>query len=58
MEIITGSLYFVSDEFFAKIQDPYLKVNYENTKRPYRHNKALENHAGGIAGIFQNVVLT
>ena len=35
MEIMTGSLYFVSDEFFAKIQDPYLKINYENTKRPH-----------------------
>ena len=35
MEIVTGSLYFVSDEFFAKIQDPYLKVNYEDTKRPH-----------------------
>lgn len=35
MEILTGYLYFVSDEFFAKIQDPYLKVNYENTKRPH-----------------------
>lgn len=35
MEITTGSLYFVSDAFFAKIQDPYLKVNYEETKRPH-----------------------
>lgn len=35
MEIFTGSLYFVSNEFFAKIQDPYLKVNYESTKRPH-----------------------
>ena len=35
MEIMTGGLYFVSDEFFAKIQDPYLKINYENTKRPH-----------------------
>lgn len=35
MEILTGSLYFVSDDFFAKIQDPYLKVNYEDTKRPH-----------------------
>ena len=35
MEISTGSLYFVSDDFFAKIQDPYLKVNYEDTKRPH-----------------------
>ena len=35
MEILAGNLYFVSDEFFAKIQDPYLKVNYEDTKRPH-----------------------
>lgn len=35
MEILTGNLYFVSDDFFAKIQDPYLKINYENTKRPH-----------------------
>lgn len=26
MEMLTGSLYFVSDEFFAKIQDPMLKA--------------------------------
>ena len=45
MEILTGSLYFVSDDFFAKIQDPYLKVNYEDTKRPhyfaFRDRKAV-----------------
>lgn len=35
MEILTGSLYFVSDAFFTKIADPYLKINYENTKRPH-----------------------
>lgn len=35
MEILTGYLYFVSDDFFEKIQDPYLKVNYEDTKRPH-----------------------
>lgn len=35
MEIMTGSLYFVSDDFFEKIQDPYLKINYEGTKRPH-----------------------
>ena len=35
MEIITGSLYFVSDDFFAKVQGPYLKINYEHTKRPH-----------------------
>lgn len=35
MKILPGSLYFVSDIFFAKIQDPYLKINYEGTKRPH-----------------------
>jgi len=35
MEILTGSLYFVSNDFFTKVQDPYLKMNYENTKRPH-----------------------
>lgn len=35
MEIMTGSLYFVSNDFFVKIQDPYLKINYEDTKRPH-----------------------
>lgn len=35
MEISMGSLYFVSDDFFKKIQDPYLKINYEDTKRPH-----------------------
>lgn len=35
MEILTGSLYFVSNDFFEKVQDPYLKINYEDTKRPH-----------------------
>lgn len=35
MEILTGSLYFVSETFFDKVQDPYLKINYEKTKRPH-----------------------
>lgn len=35
MEVMTGSLYFVSDDFFTKIQDPYLKINYKDTKRPH-----------------------
>ena len=26
MEIIAGSLYFVSNDFFAKVNDPYLKI--------------------------------
>jgi len=35
MEIITGYLYFISDDYFAKVQDPYLKINYSSTKRPH-----------------------
>ncbi len=46
MEIVTGSLYFVSDDFFAKIQDPYLKVNYVDTKRP--HYFAVKDNKTGL----------
>lgn len=46
MEILTGSLYFISDDFFAKVQDPYLKINYENTKRP--HYFAFRDHKIGL----------
>lgn len=35
MEIVAGCLYFVSNAFFEKVQDPYLKINYESTKRPH-----------------------
>ena len=35
MEIIKGCLYFVLDSFFEKINDPFLKINYEQTKRPH-----------------------
>lgn len=35
MDIVIGSLYFVSDEFFNKVNDPYLKINYSATKRPH-----------------------
>lgn len=30
-----GKVYFIKDEFFEKIADPYLKINYEKTKRPH-----------------------
>jgi hypothetical protein len=30
-----GSVYFVSDDFFEKVDDPFLKINYEITKRPH-----------------------
>lgn len=46
MEILTGNLYFVSDIFFEKIQDPYLKINYEDTKRP--HYFAFEDNKTGL----------
>lgn len=45
MEILTGSLYFVSNDFFTKIADPYLKINYENTKRPH-YFAFLDNKTG------------
>lgn len=35
MTIESGHLYFVFDDFFAKVKDPFLKINYENTKRPH-----------------------
>lgn len=35
MKVILGCLYFVSDDFFEKANDPYLKQNYETTKRPH-----------------------
>jgi hypothetical protein len=41
MEIISGCLYFVADEFFKKIDDPFLKINYKYTKRP--HYLALQD---------------
>ena len=31
----SGSLYFISDEFFSFIQDPYLKINHSDSKRPH-----------------------
>jgi len=45
MELKTGRLYFVSDNFFEKINDPYLKTNYATTSRPhyfaFQDSKAL-----------------
>lgn len=35
MEIKKGSLYFISDDFFKIVNDPYLKINYDNTSRPH-----------------------
>ena len=35
MKLKAGSVYFVSDSFFEKVDDPFLKINYETTKRPH-----------------------
>ena len=35
MEILPGNFYFLSDNFFKKVQDPYLKKDYDSTKRPH-----------------------
>ena len=34
-EIKAGFLYFVDDAFFEKVNDPYLKINYDKTSRPH-----------------------
>ena len=41
MELKTGMLYFISDDFFKKVNDPYLKINYETSDRP--HYYALQD---------------
>ncbi len=46
MEIITGRLYFVSDVFSQKVDDPYLKINYDDTKRS--HYFAVKDTADGV----------
>jgi len=35
MKITVGHFYFVDDSFFEKVQDPYLKINYEYSYRPH-----------------------
>jgi len=35
LEIKAGCLYFVDDAFFERVNDPYLKINYDNTSRPH-----------------------
>lgn len=31
MELLKGNLYFITDEFFERVGDPYLKINYETS---------------------------
>ena len=33
MELLKGNLYFITDEFFERVGDPYLKINYETSMR-------------------------
>jgi hypothetical protein len=35
MEITVGHVYFISDSFFKRVADPFLKIDYEQTKRPH-----------------------
>ena len=35
LEINAGCLYFVDDAFFEKVNDPYLKINYDSPSRPH-----------------------
>ena len=35
MDILFGNLYFISNAFFEKVNDPFLKINYQETKRPH-----------------------
>lgn len=35
MEITAGQVCFISDSFFKKVDDPFLKIDYEQTKRPH-----------------------
>lgn len=35
MTIKDGTLYFISDCFFEKVRDDYLKMDYDKTKRPH-----------------------
>ena len=35
MDIIAGNMYFIEDSFFDLINDPYLKKDYSQTKRPH-----------------------
>ena len=35
MQLKTGYFYFILDDFFEKVNDPYLKIDYKTTKRPH-----------------------
>jgi len=35
MDLKQGNLYFLTDCFFINVNDPYLKIDYEQTQRPH-----------------------
>jgi hypothetical protein len=35
LEIVAGQVYFIADDFFKRADDPFLKIDYEQTKRPH-----------------------
>ena len=35
LKLKAGNVYFISDSFFEKVNDPFLKINYKTTKRPH-----------------------
>ena len=51
MEYIPGHVYFVKDEFFDLVQDPYLMKNYPETKRP--HYYAIQDRKTGLFWVAQ-----
>ena len=38
MELKAGYTYFIADEFFNKVNDPFLKTNYETDARPHYYS--------------------
>jgi hypothetical protein len=46
VEYIPGHVYFVKDEFFDLVQDPYLMKYYPETKRP--HYYAIQDRKTGL----------
>ena len=43
MEIVKGRLYFIKDEFFDIVDEQYLKINKQTTKRPHYYTYKDKN---------------
>jgi hypothetical protein len=46
LDVLTGRVYFIADDFFNKVDDPYLKIEYAETKRP--HYFAFKEEAASL----------